>query len=127
MTDPNSMTGYDAATVEASVALSRYRTRTRAQPIAPPAPLQVTADDVALIEAFRDQLQRHGMFVVLGVYPKGYDQAKELAAIARRAAPAVDETELDRLREALERIAAGNPHHPYVMVARAALNREGIA
>lgn len=66
MAEPNSMTGYDAATVEACAKVAKgYREgrngfhpyaahipgaiaeAIRALPIAPPAPLQVTADDVA--------------------------------------------------------------------------------
>ena len=133
------MTGYDAATVEACAkvvdALAKYGTgehdrsvasAIRALPIAPPAPI-VTVGDVA--DAVR---------AVWGHRPcegdaKVVDFLNE--ALARRAAPAVDQAELDRLREAATALIADvRVRHPgedlrcpHMIALDAALNREGIA
>ena len=166
------MTGYDAATVEACAkvvdALAKYGTakhdrsiaaRIRALPIAPPAPLQVAVDDVALIDALEAlkpcQYCQHGQITGLPgnacencmntglegggltatmtrALPSGtfddatYEQIEaaldaaeapsidkgrwlklheRVAALARRATPSVDETELDRLRAEIKRLS----------------------
>ena len=121
----------------------------RALPIAPPAPL-VTADDVALIEAAQAILNRmsstykarNGREVgVQGddgekVWLVHSDEITALeGALARRAVPAVDETELDRLREAAKALIADvRARHPgedlrcpHMIALDAALNRNGIA
>ena len=129
------MSGYDAATVEAcALAADNPNTQMnydnwwdgydsgrsdaaaeaiRALPLAPPAPLQVTADDLALIEVLHHAGSglRAGLDWMDGEFKDSdYDQNGLLAeanatmfvahhavqaALARRAAPAVDETVAD--------------------------------
>ena len=125
----------------------------RALPLAPPAPLQVTADDVALIEltaADLDNLEVAARSTWdAGCLAALIRCAPALVALARRAAPAVHETVLDRLRDMLalvdeidiyqkrpERGEWGvecaccmgellDDERERIAAARAALNREG--